>query len=165
MELRARRAVLRKDSAAGRSVSQRGLVAQSNSTDAFIAKRRPVPTSESALRPLCFVLDRRILQAVLALGWTGMVGALDVSPDNANWAASIETASVGTTVVFGPGVYRGCNVSIPAGLACACNRCPRACSRPSMSFIADHKRSVQAPLLAPCVWSKMCTLYLFRSQA
>ena len=137
-----------------------GHVAQPRS-DASNSKRHPV----SACEAFDCVLGRRIQQAVLVLVWTGMVGALEVSPDNANWAASIEAASVGTTVVFGPGVYRGCNVSIPAGLACACNRCPRACSRPSMSFIADHKRSVQAPLLAPCVWSKMCTLYLFRSQA
>jgi hypothetical protein len=109
-----------------------GHVAQPRS-DASNSKRHPV----SACEAFDCVLGRRIQQAVLVLVWTGMVGALEVSPDNINWAASIEAASVGTTVVFGPGVYRGqCDVSVPAGLGPTfATAVPRACSRQCISFI------------------------------
>jgi len=69
---------------------------------------------------------RCLLRAVLALGWTTMVGALDLGPDVANWKSAVETASPGTAISFRPGVYHGCNVAIPAGLA--------AC----YSFLTNH---------------------------
>jgi hypothetical protein len=69
---------------------------------------------------------RWLLRAVLDLCWTTMVGALDLGPDVANWKSAVETASPGTAISFRPGVYHGCNVAIPAGLA--------AC----YSFLTNH---------------------------
>ena len=51
----------------------------------------------------------------LQLVCTTLVGALDVSPTDPNWKASVEAVPSGTTVSFRPGLYHGCNVSVPAG--------------------------------------------------
>jgi hypothetical protein len=60
---------------------------------------------------------RWMLRTVLALGWTTMVGALDLGPDVVQWKSAVEAASPGTVISFRPGFYHGCNVAIPAGLA------------------------------------------------
>ncbi len=60
---------------------------------------------------------RWMLRTVLALGWTTMVGALDLGPDVAQWKSAVEAASPGTAISFRPGFYHGCNVASPAGLA------------------------------------------------
>ena len=63
------------------------------------------------------VCCRHMLRTVLALqlGWASLVGALDVSPGDPDWKSSVEAAPSGTTIFFLPGVYHGCNVSVPAG--------------------------------------------------
>ena len=63
------------------------------------------------------VRGRWMLRAVLALGWTMMVEALDLGPDVAKWTSAVEAASPGTAISFRPGFYHGCNVAIPAGHA------------------------------------------------
>ena len=52
---------------------------------------------------------------LLLLNPTTLVGALDVGPTDPNWRSSVEVAPSGTTVSFRPGLYHGCNVSVPAG--------------------------------------------------
>ena len=52
---------------------------------------------------------------LLLLNPTTLVGALDVGPTDPNWRSSVEAAPSGTTVSFRPGLYHGCNVSVPAG--------------------------------------------------
>ena len=62
------------------------------------------------------VRGRWILWAVLSLCCTTLVGALHLGPGSANWTAAVWAASPGSTIFFRPGVYHGCNVSIPSGL-------------------------------------------------
>jgi hypothetical protein len=50
---------------------------------------------------------------------TSIVGSVEVSPDGMNWRSSVEAAPAGTTVSFLPGVYRGCNVTVPTGVTLA----------------------------------------------
>ena len=52
---------------------------------------------------------------LLLLNPTTLVGALDVGPTDPNWRSLVEAAPSGTTVSFRPGLYHGCNVSVPAG--------------------------------------------------
>ena len=68
------------------------------------------------------------LWALMVLAWLTVAGGLDVSPGDPNWKASVEAAPVGTTVTFLPGVYHGCNVTIPPGFhpkaVCLCLQPP-----------------------------------------
>ena len=50
---------------------------------------------------------------LLLLNPTTLVGALDVGPTDPNWRSLVEAAPSGTTVSFRPGLYHGCNVSVP----------------------------------------------------
>lgn len=61
------------------------------------------------------VRGRWMLLALLVLCWTTIVDALNLGPEGANLKFSVETASPGTRISLRPGVYHGCNVSIPSG--------------------------------------------------
>jgi len=45
-----------------------------------------------------------------------MVGAIDLGPESADWTSAVGAALPGSAIFFRPGVYHGCNVSIPSGL-------------------------------------------------
>ena len=62
------------------------------------------------------VHGRWILWTVLALCCTTMLGALDLGPESADWPSAVGAASPGSAIFFRPGVYHGCDVSIPSGL-------------------------------------------------
>jgi hypothetical protein len=45
-----------------------------------------------------------------------MVSTLDLGPESADWTSAVGASSPGSAIFFRPGVYHGCDVSIPSGL-------------------------------------------------
>lgn len=119
-----RRARLRRGCGVGRCCRTSTCLLASAPQLAFLCSGWAHAAKDSAARSRCKFLTvdgAWLLHTVLALGWTTMVGALDLGPDVAQWKSAVEAASPGTAISFRPGFYHGCNVAIPAGHAARCS--------------------------------------------